>query len=222
MKRTLIAGAMALAVAGLSGCASPEPRYYSLAAGTPAAAPSPTSPSSPSTAAAQPVWIEVAPVRVPERLNRAQLVMSDANGNVRLLDQSRWSAPLPDELRDALSQQLQANLGAVDTYQQGLAEVGTIFRITTEVVRLEGEPGQRAGATIAWTVRRLPDGNVLSGRTEAEVPVSGQVEDVVGAYRQIVATTASDIATGVRSLRVQAGTAGAPGPTATTAPLPVR
>lgn len=199
MKRSLMVCATLLAAAWLGGCASPEPRYYTLAS-------APATPVAPS--ATQPVWIEVAPVRVPERLNRAQLVVTHGStGAVKLLDQSRWSSPLPDELRDALSQQLQGNLGAVDTYQQGLSEVEPVFRVTTEVVRLDAEPGQRAGATIAWTVRRLPDGKVVSGRTEADLPAPGQVDGMVGAYRQIVATTATDIATGIRSLHVQGGTA---------------
>ncbi|MEK7695014.1 MAG: PqiC family protein [Pseudomonadota bacterium] len=193
MKRSLML--LALAAALLNGCASPEPRYYTLAS---TAAPAATSP----TPGTQPIWIEVSPVRVPERLNRTQFVVADGNaGGVKMLDLSRWSAPLPDELRDALSQQLQAKLGAVDTYQQGLSEVEPIYRVTTEVVRLDADPGQRASASIAWTVRRLPDGKVLGGRTEAELPAPGQVDGVVNAYRQIVAATAADIAAGVLSLR---------------------
>ncbi len=210
MNRSLMLCAALAAVTWLGGCASPEPRYYTLATGPAASAAAGTTGTpalAASPAATSPIWIEVSPVRVPERLNRAQLVVTDANGNVRLLDQSRWASPLPDELRDALSQQLQGNLGAVDTYQQGLADVEPVFRITTEVVRLEADPGQRAGATIAWTVRRLPDGKVLSGRTEADLPAPGQVDGMVGAYRQILATTASEIASGVRSLHVQGGAA---------------
>lgn len=192
---------LVLAAATLYGCASPEPRYYTLASGAATSAAS-TATATPNS---HPVWIEVSPVRVPERLNRTQLVVADGNtGGVRMLDQSRWSAPLPDELRDALSQQLQARLGAVDIYQQGLSEVEPVFRVTTEVVRLDAELGQRAGAILAWTVRRLPDGKVMSGRTEAELPAPGQVDGVIAAYQQIVATTASDIATGVQSLRAQA------------------
>ena len=203
LNRSLTLGATLLALAWLGGCASPEPRYYTLATGATAA----PAPDIGTNAATQPVWIEVAPVRVPERLNRAQLVVVDGKtGNVKLLDQSRWSSPLPDELRDALSQQLQGNLGAVDTYQQGLSEVAPVFRVTTEVVRLDADPGQRAGASIVWTVRRLPDGRVLSGRAEADLPAPGRVDGMVGAYREIVATTATDIAAGVRSLRVQGGT----------------
>ncbi len=190
MKRSLML--LALAAALLNGCASPEPRYYTLAPGAAATA----------APGANPVWIEVAPVRVPERLNRAQLVVSDGDtGGLKILDLSRWSAPLPDELRDALSQQLQASLGAVDTYQQGLSEVEPVFRVTTEVVRLDAGLGQRASASIAWTVRRLPDGKVLGGRTETELPAPGQVDGMVNAYRQIVAATAADIAAGVQSLR---------------------
>jgi len=49
-------------------------------------------------------------------------------------------------------------------------------------------------------VRRLPDGKVLSGRTETEVPATGQLDGVVQACRQIVAAPAADIAAGVQSL----------------------
>jgi len=200
-KRMAPAALAALAaLALLAGCASPEPRYYTLANGA-ATAPAPTAPTA-TTATTTPIWIEVSPVRVPERLNRPQLVVADGSeGGLKLLDLSRWSSPLPDELRDALSQQLQARLGAVDTYQQGLSEVTPVYRVTSEVVRLDGDLGQRAAATIAWTVRKLPDGKVLSGRTQTELPAPGQVDGMVSAYRQIVATTAADIAAGVQSLR---------------------
>ncbi|MCO4860626.1 PqiC family protein [Cupriavidus sp. WGlv3] len=206
MKRlplTLVCASAAAAV--LAGCASPEPRYYTLAQG-PGAVAAPAPATAPST---DTLWLEVAPVRVPERLNRPQLVVRDGrNGNdsgsdagVRLLDLSRWSSPLPDELRDALSQRLQATLGAVDTYQQGLSDVQPLYRITTEVLRLDADVGQRAGATINWTVRRLPDGKVVSGRTQAELSAPGAVDGVVAAYREIVASTANDIAAGVQALR---------------------
>lgn len=206
MKRlplTLVCASAAAAL--LAGCASPEPRYYTLAQGPGAvAAPVPVPAAAPST---DTLWLEVAPVRVPERLNRPQLVVRDgqdgggSDAGVRLLDLSRWSSPLPDELRDALSQRLQAKLGAVDTYQQGLSDVQPLYRITTEVLRLDADLGQRAGATINWTVRRLPDGKVVSGRTQAELPAPGAVDGVVAAYRAIVASTANDIAAGVQALR---------------------
>lgn len=221
--RSLISRGTLLAattIALLAACASPDPRYYSLAASatsaTSAAAAAPVAPMAPvstpsavttaagtgtAAAPAERLWIEVAPVRVPERLNRPQIVVNDgADGQLRLLELDRWSAPLPDELRDALSQRLQTTLGAVDTYQQGLSDVAPVYRVTTEVVRLDGSLGERAGATITWTVRRLPDGQVVSGRTLAEVPAPGQVDGMVAAYRQIVASAADEIAAGVRSL----------------------
>jgi uncharacterized lipoprotein YmbA len=190
---------LALAAALLAGCASPQPHYFSLAPDardtrdtrpTPAAAVSP---------AQQPVWIEVAPVRVPEALNRQQLVVREG-GRLKVLDLSRWTSPLPDELRDGLSQSLQLSMGAVDVYQQGLSNVEPVYRITTEVVRMDAEVGQRASATLQWTVRRLPDGKVTAGRTQADLPAPGDVDGVVSAYRQALAGTAADIAGAVQSL----------------------
>lgn len=182
----------------MNGCASPEARYYTLAASRSNVTPAVTGRASRSS---EPLWIEVTPVRVPERLNRIQLVVRDGtSGEVKLLDTSRWTSPLPDELRDALSQQLQSTLGALDVYQRGLPATQPAFRVTTEVVNLDANVGKWAAATIAWTVRRLPDGKVLSGRTETEVPAPGQMEGVVKAYREILAATAADIAAGVQSL----------------------
>jgi uncharacterized lipoprotein YmbA len=206
MNRTYVTRACALAAlvaaAVLAGCSSPEPRYYTLAQGPAAAGASVAMPAAPDT---EPLWIEVAPVRVPERLNRPQLVVRDTrNGNeagLKLLDLSRWSSPLPDEMRDALSQRLQASLGAVDTYQQGLSDVSPVYRITTEVVRLDADIGQRAGATINWTVRRLPDGKVVSGRTQSDLAAPGEVEGVVVAYRQILSAAADDIAAELRAMK---------------------
>ncbi|MGO4307045.1 PqiC family protein [Cupriavidus sp. RAF12] len=199
MKRLTMLVTLAVAVmTTMNGCASPDARYYTLAASRSDAAPAVTGRASRS---GNPSWIEVTPVRVPERLNRIQLVVRDGTGGgVKLSDTSRWTSPLPNELRDALSQQLQSSLDAVDVYHHGLSATQPAFRVTTEVVNLDANVGEWAAATIAWTVQRLPDGKALSGRIETEVPAPGQMEGVVNAYREILAATAADIAAGVQSL----------------------
>lgn len=186
-------------VGSLAGCASPEPRYYSLA---PVGASQPALPAASATPpVSQPLWIEVAPVRVPERLNRPQLVVQAGDGSLDVLDLSRWAAPLPDELRDALAQRLQSRLGAIDVYQQGQSNGDPVYRITTEVARLDADPGNRLGATINWSVRRMPDGAAVAGRLDADLPAPGGVDGVVAAMRQVVSDTAGQIAVGVESLR---------------------
>ena len=198
MRQSMLVPLILAATVMINGCASPEQRYYTLAAGSSDTAT--TVPAGISRTLA-PRWIEVMPVRVPERMNRAQLMVRDGSGGgVKLLDTSRWTSPLPDELRDALSQHLQSSLDAVDIYQHGLPATTPAVRVTAEVVMLDADVGKRAAATIAWTVRRLPDGKILSGRTEAEVSAPGQVDGVVDAYRQILAVTAADIASSMLAL----------------------
>ncbi|MDW3681378.1 PqiC family protein [Cupriavidus sp. CV2] len=181
----------------LAGCASPEARYYTLspaAEARPAAMPVPGQ-------APEPVWIEVAPVRVPERVNRINLVLSNSSGRLKLLQQDRWSASLPDEFRDALSQRLQVSLGAVDTYQHGRPGAEPLYRVSAEVVQIDAAIDERVSAIVHWTVHRLPDGKVTVGYTRAELAAAGGVDGVVAAYQQVVINTAADIAAAVRSLR---------------------
>ncbi|KWE99464.1 PqiC family protein [Burkholderia pseudomultivorans] len=181
----------------LTGCTSAEPRYYTLeqvSAGRTAIAQC-------IAPASNPVWIEVVPVTVPERLNRANLILSRRNGTFQVLEQDRWLAPLPDELRDALSQRLQLNLGAVDIYQRNRAGVKPQYRVTAAVVSMDAELGIRAGAIINWTVQRISDGKVTVGHTHAELPAPGELGSLVLAYQQIVSNAAADIASAVCTLK---------------------
>ncbi|MGY8526163.1 PqiC family protein [Paracidovorax citrulli] len=192
----LLAGCAAVAAAACGS--SQEPRYYTLAAAVPSAQTQTQAAAQPQAQPqTSPVWIEVTPVRVPERLNRQQLVIDEGNGRQRRLESSRWSAPLPDELRDALSQRLQGALGAVDIYQRGLADAQPVYRVSTEVVRMDAGPDDRLFALVNWTVRRLPDGPAQSGRMQAELPAPGGVDGVVAAYRAALDATTAQIAEAV-------------------------
>jgi uncharacterized lipoprotein YmbA len=194
---TVLSAQLLLLAAILAGCASPEPRYYTLASG-----PAIDATAAPNVAQSkQPVLIEVLPVRVPERLNRSNLLLDKGGGRLRLMELDRWSAPLPDELRDALSQRLQASLGALDSYPRGASGGTPSYRVTVEVLRMNAEPGARTSAVFNWTVQRFPDRKVTSGRTQAELPTPGGVDSVVAAYRQVVSNTAGDIAAAIRSLQ---------------------
>ncbi|KWD73813.1 membrane integrity-associated transporter subunit PqiC [Burkholderia ubonensis] len=181
----------------LTGCASPEPRYYTLeqvSAGRAAVEQC----AEPATGSR---WIEVAPVAVPERLNRANLILNQRNGTFKLLEQDRWLAPLPDELRDALSQRLQSSLGAVDIYQRNPSGVKPQYRVAAAVVSMDAELGIRAGAVINWTVQRVSDGKVTAGRTHAERPAPGEPGSLVLAYQQILTQAAAEIAMAVCALK---------------------
>jgi uncharacterized lipoprotein YmbA len=186
--------ACALAAVWCAACSSPEPRYYTLAPGadTAAAAKPRMEP---------PLWIEVAPVSIPEHLNRPQLVLrGGTNGDeIKVMEFAQWSAPLRDELRDALSLRLQSALGAMDAYKLAATRDEPRFRIAAEVVRMDAGIGLNAVATINWTVRNPFDGSTIIGNTKAELPVAANVDGVVAAYRQVVAAAATDIAAAVLS-----------------------
>ncbi|KWC68637.1 membrane integrity-associated transporter subunit PqiC [Burkholderia ubonensis] len=182
----------------LTGCASPEPRYYTLEQASAGRAAVEQCAAAPATGSR---WIEVAPVAVPERLNRADLILNQRNGTFKLLEQDRWLAPLPDELRDALSQRLQSSLGAVDVYQRDPSGVKPQYRVTAAVVSMDAELGIRAGAVINWTVQRVSDGKLTAGRTRAERPAPGELGSLVLAYQQIVTQAAADIAMAVCALK---------------------
>jgi uncharacterized protein len=197
-KGMLVWGAELVSLAlALSGCAAPPPRYYTLATPVQISA----NMTGPAVARQQRVCIEVMPVVVPERLNRHNLMFNKRNGSLQVLEQERWLVPFPDELRDAMSQRLQAELHAIDTYHQGTAGLGPCYRISVEVVQFDSAPGTSVDAVLNWRVQALPDGTPIWGRTTIELPVATGMHNVIDAYQQLVVELADDIAVQVRELQ---------------------
>ncbi len=196
---TLISLATATAAAVLlSACASAPTRFYTLAdAATPAAAATAAAP-----AAAGQTFIEVAPVSVPERLARPQIVVRTDATRVDILEQDRWSAPFNNELRDALASGVANRLGAVDVTRGGRPNNQPVYRIVVELRQLDAVKGGKVDATFGWTITRSDNTNSAVCRLTVVEPASGLgVDGVVQGMQRAVGNAADAIAADVTALR---------------------
>lgn len=125
---------MAMVMAGC-GSAAP-PRFHSLLA-------------EPLRLAAPRLSWRLAPVIVPAQVDQPQIVVRRADGSIAVLERERWHAPLQDELRDALIEQLGARLGPAG---QPVAAGRPEWRITLDVQRFDSTPG-RASLVAQWQLQ---------------------------------------------------------------------
>lgn len=100
MKRNVFAAAALVLV--LAACASPPTRFYTL---DPAPAPAPAA-----TARVLPVRVDA--VHLPPGLDRPEIVEQTAANRITVHDFARWSAPLGEQARRVLTQDLAARLPA--------------------------------------------------------------------------------------------------------------
>jgi len=182
----------------LSACASAPTRFYTLAD---AAAPS----ASAATVASIPTgqtFIEVAPVSVPERLARPQIVVRTDATRVDILEQDRWSAPFNNELRDALASGVANRLGAVDVTRGGRPANQPVYRIVVELRQLDAVKGGKVDAAFGWTITRSDNSSSAVCRLTVVEPASGLgVDGVVQGMQRAVGNAADAIAADVTALR---------------------
>ncbi|MDR3397573.1 MAG: PqiC family protein [Pandoraea sp.] len=193
-RRTMPMAGAALAVLTLTlaACASPPSSFYTLTDVTGTAAPGSIAATG-ATAPATPYAIEVSPVAVPEQVDRPQIVVTRGGGRVDILEESRWAAPLKNELTSTISRDLTQRLGAMDVYGLPRADGLTVYRVSTSVQRFESAPGEQAALTAVWSVRRVPGDIVLTCRFAGTEPASGGVAEVVAAQRKLVDRLADGI-----------------------------
>lgn len=137
--------ATTLVIAACSG--SPTPNYYTLANKV---TPLPNS---------KVKVIEVLPVGLPDRINRASLVIQESNGRSNILDNERWTSTLGSELRDNLSAGLQQKLGAVDRYNSGMIGGKVSYRVATDfshfdIVNTASANTKNVEVSVAWIIKR--------------------------------------------------------------------
>jgi len=180
----------------LGSCASTSPpaNFYTLSV--------PAQPGASPARASAPLFIELMPVRVPERLARPQIVVRSAGASkaqVRILEQERWSSPFNDELHDAFASAITDRLGAIDVSHSGQTGARS-YRVAIELVQFDAVPDDEMQARFSWSIKRSDDGKGTVCETAVDQPVSGGVSGVVLGMQQAVASVAQQISASIGAL----------------------
>lgn len=206
MRRVLGGAGCVGAAALLAACASaPADHFYTLSGGDANPA------SSTVPAATNRIYIETLAVTVPAQVRRSQLVVTEGQGRVDLLENHRWAGPLAEEIGRALSLKISADLKAIEVYRTPHPAGAPLYRISTSVQRFESAPGRYALLDATWSVRRmggdesLANNNLLTCRSVLREDVGPGYEALVAGHRAALDKLAGAIAAAVRS---QAGGAG--------------
>jgi uncharacterized lipoprotein YmbA len=194
MTRAAIAG---LALLLLAACATAPPdQFYRL--GAPGTAPA--------AALRQSPVVLIAPVSVPDMVDRPQIVTLGPGSRVQLSDQQRWAEPLKLAIGLLLADRISTRLGLAQVWAYP-AEPGAEaqFRINVALQRFDSETGVAASSTLLWTVRRMRDGQTRSGRSDAHgVPTDGSIGALVEAHGQALSRAGEEIAAGLAELSASA------------------
>ena len=206
-KLRLTMASIALIASMAAGCASAPDRYYTLVAPMGALT---LSPIAAVPAGAPPLYIELAPIDLPERLARPQLVVrrQDAGSSARIdiLEQHRWTSSFENELRDALASGIASRLGAIDA-TKGSKSVGQpVWRIGVQVRQFDAVENSRVDADFGWTLKRSDRERGVTCRWTVSEPVGAAsgIEGVAQAAQRVSARAAEAIG---RDLRAQEGNA---------------
>ena len=166
----------------LAACASvPQSQYYTLTTGSQA-----------SVAEAEPDFaISLGSVNIPQQVDRPQIVLSNENqAQVTLLNDSLWVAPLANEIRDALAQNLSQRLGVLELTSREVPESLPFWALSVTVQRFESIYGNKAVLEATWrqTPRQGANGAATACRALITVPVDEGMPALVAGHQQALVT----------------------------------
>jgi uncharacterized lipoprotein YmbA len=167
------------------GCTSAPVRYYTLIP-----PPDRTLPASETT-----LTIDVRVVHTPPQLNRAELMVRAGPTEVTLLENERWASPVNDEIKDALSLELQRRLGRMTGLRPAFAKL----TLDIDVQHLEAEFGRHAlleaswSATLSATDQRSNGARVTTCTFQADENISVGYAGIVEGYQREIAALADAI-----------------------------
>jgi uncharacterized lipoprotein YmbA len=189
--------------ATLVACSSAPTHFYTLMP--------PAQPATPATAPAA-FAIAVEPVGVPAEVDQVQWLVRTGPGQVAVLDNERWAAPLGDELRAALADELTRQLVARDVYKSANPAAVPVYRIQVEVRRFESVVGSYALIEADWNIARrdATSGSALVCHSRVSQPVEAGYAALAVGHQHALADIGTRIALAVRS--VAAGAAACPPP----------
>src|SRR5262249_480893 len=178
----------------VAGCSSPSSRFYSLsAAPPPAVAPSDLS-------------LLVHPVVIPASVDRAQMVVSVGQNQVRVDEFNRWVGPLQNGIARVVAENLVAMLGTPRVTVTSQTLTIPDYRVAIDVQRFDSALGEAATVGAVLSVLRIEGGRAPDGRTSLrESTTAARHGAVVAAHSRALARLSQDIAGAVQALNRAGG-----------------
>lgn len=193
-KKNSLAGLVAIVAALCAGCSSPpKERFYTLA-------PAPAA-MQPAAASAQPrTSVAIGPVRVPDAVDRPQMVVREGPNRVEILEQQRWAGSLRSEIARALVAGIGERLPDVQVSAgDSQAARSAAYRVAIDVERFDAALNDSVSVQALWTVRQDNGTQVASGRYSASEPTGpGAYDAIAAAYGRTLAGMSGVIADAVR------------------------
>jgi uncharacterized protein len=193
--RYLWSAVAVLTISSLTGCASsPNESFYTLSAGVPVNGATPASGESAYSVA-------VGPITLPEVVDRPQIVLRASPNEVIIVELHRWAEPLRSEIPRIIADNLTADLNVkrVAAYPQSAGD-NADYRVLVDIQRFDSTMGESVTIDALWTVKRVSDGALRTGRSMArESTGGGTYEAVVAAHSRALATISHEIAEAIRS-----------------------
>nr|WP_175174660.1 PqiC family protein [Achromobacter pestifer] len=179
--------------AALAGCGSSPPVHYYTLQG-------PAAPASAASGAPANFLIEVQPVSLSTQADQPQLMVRTGDGSVSALYSERWSSPLGDELRGALSDALKRELGALDVQMVKPGPAAPVWRVQTDVQRFELVSGSMAQLDATWRVRpvNMKGAGLLCRSVVTETVAETGIPALIAAQQRAVVSLAGVMASAIR------------------------
>ena len=190
----LWSAAVFLTISSLTGCGSSRDTYYTLSAGGAmnGAAPAPGEST---------YSIAVGPITLPEVVDRPQFVLRAGPNEVSIVELHRWAGPLKSEIPRIIADNLAADLNVkrVAAYPQSAGD-NADYRVLVDIQRFDSTMGESATIDALWTVKRVSDGTLRTGRsTGRESSSGGSYDALAAAHSRALATISREIAEAIRA-----------------------
>ncbi|MGO9993030.1 MAG: membrane integrity-associated transporter subunit PqiC [Steroidobacteraceae bacterium] len=151
--------------------------------------------------------VKIEAVQIPAQVDRIAMVVRQNNGEIAVLNNEFWIAPLPDELQSAMSGEIHRQLSLADASGSSGGPQELSIRVVVE--RFESAPSRYALIDASWELRTGTTAHPVRVRCTSHVyqPVGNGYTALERGQQRAVAMIADQIATAVRGLNAKNSTA---------------
>ncbi len=184
-----------------AGCGGSTPsRFYQL--GSLKAEPAASAEASP----AERIVVAIGPLRIPDYLDRPQIVTRSGINEIRLAEFDRWAGSLERDTVRVLTEDISALLPAdrflvIPWVSASGSALPSLYRVEVTIVRFDGGPGSSVVLKAQWAVFKSGEGLLLHRESVIREEVHGPgYVDMVAALSDALAGLSKDIANTITSL----------------------